>query len=263
YQAMSLCNDADLNYRQASGKTFLVELLLIKLCQLLSPSPIFSGDGEGQLKPLVAASNNAATDATPRATASNVQATDSQPAPRQVTPRTVPPVSTPAPAPPVTRRRTTMSLHTLSITGKDRKPDTDSTASAETSQATTPSRRNAFEHDALIELWKNYMNDRRSEHILANTMRASRPVQDTGKDPFHYTVTVEIEQQRELLLAELPRLLSYLHDGLNNDFITLDILINDGPSSPSTWNEREILAFLQRERPHMDRFIKSLKLSLN
>ena len=263
YQAMSLCNDADLNYRQASGKTFLVELLLIKLCQLLSPSPIFSGDGEGQLKPLVAASHNAATDATPRATASNVQATDSQPAPRQVTPRTVPPVSTPAPAPPVTRRRTTMSLHTLSITGKDRKPDTDSTASAETSQATTPSRRNAFEHDALIELWKNYMNDRRSEHILANTMRASRPVQDTGKDPFYYTVTVEIEQQRELLLAELPRLLSYLHDGLNNDFITLDILINDGPSSPSTWNEREILAFLQRERPHMDRFIKSLKLSLN
>lgn len=39
YAAMSLCNDADMAYRTASSKTFLAELLLIKLCQLLSPSP--------------------------------------------------------------------------------------------------------------------------------------------------------------------------------------------------------------------------------
>lgn len=38
YRAMALCNDADLNYRMASNKQFLVELTLIKLCQLLSPS---------------------------------------------------------------------------------------------------------------------------------------------------------------------------------------------------------------------------------
>ncbi|MDE7135891.1 MAG: DNA polymerase III subunit gamma/tau, partial [Muribaculaceae bacterium] len=37
YKAMSLCNDADLEHGKASSKTFLVELLLIKLCQLLSP----------------------------------------------------------------------------------------------------------------------------------------------------------------------------------------------------------------------------------
>jgi DNA polymerase-3 subunit gamma/tau len=38
YRAMSLLNDADLNYRTSSNKQFLVELTLIKLCQLLSPS---------------------------------------------------------------------------------------------------------------------------------------------------------------------------------------------------------------------------------
>lgn len=47
YAAMSLCNEADLNYRQASSKTFLCELLLIRLCQLQSPSPTYSGSGEG------------------------------------------------------------------------------------------------------------------------------------------------------------------------------------------------------------------------
>jgi DNA polymerase-3 subunit gamma/tau len=38
YRAMSLLNDADLNYRVSSNKQFLVELILIKLCQLLCPS---------------------------------------------------------------------------------------------------------------------------------------------------------------------------------------------------------------------------------
>jgi len=38
YRAMNLLNTADLNYRTSSNKQFLVELTLIKLCQLLSPS---------------------------------------------------------------------------------------------------------------------------------------------------------------------------------------------------------------------------------
>jgi DNA polymerase-3 subunit gamma/tau len=38
YRAMSILNNADLNFRSASNKQFLVELTLIKLCQILSPS---------------------------------------------------------------------------------------------------------------------------------------------------------------------------------------------------------------------------------
>ncbi|MCM1072110.1 MAG: DNA polymerase III subunit gamma/tau, partial [Alistipes timonensis] len=48
YSAMSLCNEADMAYRAASSKTFLVELLLIRLCQLTGPSPISDGSGEGR-----------------------------------------------------------------------------------------------------------------------------------------------------------------------------------------------------------------------
>ncbi len=50
YRAMNLCNEADLNYRTASNKQFLVELTLAKICQLLSPSPGNSGEGGGQLQ---------------------------------------------------------------------------------------------------------------------------------------------------------------------------------------------------------------------
>ncbi len=45
YRVMDLCNYCDLNYRNASNKQFLVELTLIKICQLLTgPMPPAGGD---------------------------------------------------------------------------------------------------------------------------------------------------------------------------------------------------------------------------
>lgn len=52
YDAMAICNDADLNYRTSSNKTLFVELALIRIAQLLNPSPRKSGQGEGSLKPI-------------------------------------------------------------------------------------------------------------------------------------------------------------------------------------------------------------------
>ena len=70
YSAMSLCNEADLAYRQSSNKTFLVELLLIRLCQLTGPSHGYSGGGEGhrlqKIEVAEPAGGAAATNATPQ-----------------------------------------------------------------------------------------------------------------------------------------------------------------------------------------------------
>lgn len=72
YRAMNLCNDADLNYRTASNKQFLVELTLAKICQLLSPSQNDGGAGEGRLQKIQTAT--ASTAATPNAGVPNVSA---------------------------------------------------------------------------------------------------------------------------------------------------------------------------------------------
>ena len=75
YRAMNLCNEADLNYRTASNKQFLVELTLAKICQLLSPSPVNSGEGEGQLQKIAA---NGAANATPGQGTSATQLRDAK-----------------------------------------------------------------------------------------------------------------------------------------------------------------------------------------
>lgn len=59
YRTMNLCNEADLNYRTASNKQFLIELTLAKICQLSSPSPDNSGAGEGRLQKIQPATTSA------------------------------------------------------------------------------------------------------------------------------------------------------------------------------------------------------------
>jgi DNA polymerase-3 subunit gamma/tau len=50
FRAIELCNTCDLNYRDSRNKRLLVELTLIKLCQLLNvPTPPAGGDGSGKL----------------------------------------------------------------------------------------------------------------------------------------------------------------------------------------------------------------------
>ena len=69
YAAMDLCNQCDLNYRTASNKQFLVELTLIKLCQLLS-APTPTPTPGGGLKKVSATSQPASASApSPAATA--------------------------------------------------------------------------------------------------------------------------------------------------------------------------------------------------
>ncbi|MDE5749987.1 MAG: DNA polymerase III subunit gamma/tau, partial [Duncaniella sp.] len=52
YKALNLLNEADINWRTASNKQFLLELTLAKICQLSGPSPSEGDAGEGQLKPI-------------------------------------------------------------------------------------------------------------------------------------------------------------------------------------------------------------------
>ncbi|MDE6403339.1 MAG: hypothetical protein K2K86_05995, partial [Muribaculaceae bacterium] len=223
YQAMSLCNDADLNYRQASAKTFLVELLLIKLCQLLSPSPIFSGDGEGQLKPIAVTS----TPADAAATATQKAETPREAAPSQPkAPSSQPAASpantyTPPAAPTATRRPRTPLVHTVSIRNGSAALRQEQ-AEAATPAVEAPKRSKAYTTEQLVALWKDYMMLDPTKRILLNTMRASLPVPSEDGRPDIFTVTVEIETQREELDREMPSLLGFIHDRLENDPIAFD-----------------------------------------
>ncbi len=246
YAAMSLCNEADMAYRTASSKTFLIELLLIRLCQQSGPSPISDGAGEGRkLRPVSGA-------------APTITSTP-QPAPAPVGSR---PAATANPQPaPARQRRTPLRAGGKHISLSSALDDKPEAIQAEVQAATAPRRTTPFVDEALVSLWEEFAAARPTAHLLVNTMRQSAPRRRTEGECL-FDVTVENQAQVDVMNETAPELLAFLRDRLNNDHITLEFHINQGASMPSAWNDRELLAHIVDRHPYAARFIADFKLTL-
>lgn len=261
YRAMNLCNDADLNYRVASNKQFLIELTLAKICQSVSPSPSNGGNGEGQLKPIAATpvQQPAQSVATPAATPAPAPAKQPtavpQPRPAVVTPPPLPPAPKAAP-----QQRPVMQGGPKTISINRAAPAQQAAAQ----QSTAPTaqqmmREAAYTPEQLNRAWDTYIANHPKEHILTNTMRAGRPTAISGHN---YRMLVENEMQQTTVNEAMSSILQHLHDTLSNDHITLAIEINQGAASPHTWNEREVLAHMVEHTPALKDFIDDFKLTI-
>ncbi len=280
YRAMNLCNDADLNYRLASNKQFLIELTLAKICQSLSPSPDNSGNGEGRLQKIAAAPSRPASTLGHTAQPPVAQPVTTQPGPAQsypqqpvpavsiaaepqsppVTPQALPnkPAITP-PAPVATPKKplrkvstSTFSINGAAQTGKGAEQ-------APTAQTTQTLRSTAFTQDALNNSWQAYINAHPTEHILINTMRASYPTKVEG---YTYVIMVENEMQRNVVAQATPSILRHIHDALQNDYFNLTIEINQGEASPHTWSERQVLNHMIENSPSFKALVDDFRLTL-
>lgn len=263
YAAMSLCNEADMAYRQASSKTLLVELLLIRLCQQNGPSPTSEADGEGRkLRPIESARPSVSAQspqpaAPPASTASAPQAARSQQMPQSQAPGPATPAqTTPAAA---TRPRARSSKHVSLRSAFEEKAD--NSAASATVTETTPRNRKPITAEEVGALWESYAAARPTLHLLVNTMRQSQP--SLGSDtPENLTVCVENQAQVDVLTGEFPTLLPHLRSGLGNDFITISVTINEGASMPTAWSDRELLAHIVDAHPYAADFLRAFKFTL-
>jgi len=267
YAAMSLCNEADLSYRQASNKTFLVELLLIRLCQQASPSPGYSGDGEGRkLKKIEVAAESAATSAAaPNAVpppsvadhhAGNTTAAQVQPpvhAPRIV--NAVQPQDGHLSPP----RATVARGHVSMASALQEKKAVDE---PDASLKNVPQNRTPFTHDQLLAQWEAYMAANPKAHMLVNTMRAHVPQPTDASTPETFVVTVVNPGQVDLLTHEKPRLLRQLRSALANDYIDFRIDMDENAAAPTAWSDRDVLMHMVEQSPHLARLIADFKFTL-
>lgn len=282
YRAMNLCNEADLNYRTASNKQFLIELTLAKICQLLSPSRDNGADGEGRLQKINPGATTAPqpqAPAQPQPTAQQAQtaAAQLQAAPQQpqaATQFTSPPQpvsqkpqysqspqSSQAyqPPRPVAPGRKPLMRPAGTFSINHSKEAVDSARTAATPGTATPQRNESYTREQLHKAWQKFMQAHPTEHILVNTMRASFPAPQEGHT---YKIMVENEMQRQTVEHAFPELLRSVRDELSNDHFSLIVEINQGAASPHTWNEREVLNHMVENIPALRGFIDDLGLTL-
>ncbi|WP_295727714.1 DNA polymerase III subunit gamma/tau [uncultured Muribaculum sp.] len=288
YNAMALCNKADLDYRTASNKQLLVELTLIKLCQSCSPSPHDNGAGEGQLRPIKPVESSARpsekapyTPATPPV-ASDQQAAYGQQRPHAQQPTatvadipttgTAHPSKVPAQGPthlsPMASSRPTAPIHHakvppiggipgFSITNpKANKKDATTTASA---HETVQQRTEKFTDEEFAEAWQEIIDAHPTEQLLTNAMRNARP-RRCAENAF--VATVESEAIEGSIMSNLGMLLGELRNRLKNDMIQLSIELNKGQATATSLTDAEFYSVLRKKCPYLNTMIQDMHITL-
>ena len=263
YRAMCLCNDADLNYRNASNKQFLIELTLAKICQPASPSPNDGSAGEGQLQPIAA--NDAPARYGAPAPAAPRQAANTAPPPAPAAapagrPASVAPPPPPPPPHAAPRRQVAGSSPAFHrITLRDGAAQLNTERATAPARAASTARTSPFDDDKLLEAWNAYISANPKEVVLVNTMRASLPklVERT-----RFTITVQSDMQRTLVEEFRQDILKSLRDSVDNDLLDFDILVNTAASPRHTLTDPELLEKMKEEAPALVHLINDFKLRL-
>ncbi len=246
YGAIDLLNDVDLNYRASSNKQLLVELALIRLCQLLSPLPKAYSKG---LDPIVA--NEPAQPAMQQPVAvQNQAATAPAPAPVPVRPAA-------AATAPAHHSQAAHFAPSLAGPGLSLRHSVKATPRTESATAL---RDKAFAAADVERLWREYIDTHPGERFLVATMRKATP---QSADGIRFAIETEEGVMANSVLQHLDVLHKWMRDRLENDHFEIDVKVTVSPDSPSVWTDRQVFEHMLKKSEDLTALVSRLKLTLD
>lgn len=271
YQAMDLCNTCDLNYINATNKRFIVELTLIKICQLFggetaaptAPQPL------RKVAPAAPAAPAPQRQAVPAPAPQPVQSAPQPQAPVVQPVRPVRPA--PAPRPQATPGGKVAGLSSVSIKApisgtavpQSQQPAGNNAAETEKKNDIRPlnsPRNEAYTDDAFREGWREFVRQHEKEAMLYNAMIKGFP-SATG-EPFHYEFVVDNPAQKDKIESFMPDILQSLRNFVSNDSVMLSVKVRERQPGEKIWNQTELMKEAAERNPKVLEFIKKYQLSL-
>lgn len=271
YQAMDLCNTCDLNYINATNKRFIVELTLIKICQLFggetaaptAPQPL------RKVAPAAPAAPAPQRQAAPAPAPQPVQAAPQPQAPVAQPVRPVRPA--PVPRPQATPGGKVAGLSSVSIKApisgtavpQSQQPAGSNAAETEKKNDIRPlnsPRSEAYTDDAFREGWREFVRQHEKEVMLYNAMIKGFP-SATG-EPFHYEFVVDNPAQKDKIESFMPDILQSLRNFVSNDSVMLSVKVRERQPGEKIWNQTELMKEAAERNPKVLEFIKKYQLSL-
>ena len=269
YQAMDLCNTCDLNYINATNKRFIVELTLIKICQLFggetaaptAPQPL------RKVAPAAPAAPAPQRQAAPAPAPQPVQAAPQPQAPVAQPVRPVRPA--PAPRPQATPGGKVAGLSSVSIKApisgtavpQSQQPAGSNAAETEKKNDIRPlnsPRSEAYTDDAFREGWREFVRQHEKEAMLYNAMIKGFP-SATG-EPFHYEFVVDNPAQKDKIESFMPDILQSLRNFVSNDSVMLSVKVRERQPGEKIWNQTELMKEAAERNPKELEFIKKYQL---
>ena len=279
YRALDLCNTCDLNYRNASSKQLLVELTLVKLCQLIV-APQSQQAVQQPISKITPNPSKPAQQSAPAATEPPLTVTPptssriirpaepvQAPHPAEQTPAPpAPDVQLPPQQPRPAAPSPTASRPLANVVGKTPRimvnvsntPAQRPQASASTGM---PQRTQPFSAEQLNAAWQNYIDQHPQERALCTTMSYALP--QPGEQAEHFVMIVGSSTELKNVEEHKQALLKFLSDQLLNDRLALDVKVSDVPiDTPKILSPREVVEEIKQHNPNFTQFLKDFDLGL-
>ncbi len=280
YAAMKLLNDCDYRYRTASNKQFLVELTLIKLCQLLNPPTPPFDRVDSDLIPLrdLAIPQNQSVAQSPalQKPADSIKSS--------AVPQNKPQVNSQALSP----EKKTDSGQSSPTESTSVSSDSENMSSA-IQQTNTPKRsqrakrgtpgktfrlsespasavenhlerqHNKVSAESFQSAWDEFIAKNPDKHILISAMRKCRP-QQINDDT--YRVTVDHPALQQAFESAMRELSEYLRSSLKNDFISIEVTLDDSATVIKQISRQELLKEIIEDNPAMSDLLSAIDAEL-
>jgi DNA polymerase-3 subunit gamma/tau len=244
YKSIEWSNECDLNYRYSKNKRLLMELLLIRLCQLNGPSAPVDDKKKITIEPLIKTENAENT------------------TPEKITPEKTIPENIPQNKP-VETKTTSNSVIPRGGTGRISIKNPSSDKKPENEQETqTPQNlvlEEPFTQDDLIKAWKEYA-DREEDAHLKNTILNVNP--QLQEDNLVLIMVFNPDQQRKLNEKE-SEIKNFLSQQLQNTQIKLEIGIAEDSKEYLPYTNRDKFEFMVEKNPVLMTLVKDFNLQLD
>lgn len=275
YAAMEAVNYCDLNYRTSGNKQFLVELTLIRLCQLSDPSGAAESKGmppRQALREPAQAQAGVRGESTARQTSGGpsqvqggrevagagapaAQRTQSQ-ASVQSGAATTPRVAAAMPGTPAAAKWRP-KLMRISVGATAAEPEEPPYAPPSLSAPeVAPKAGTPVSAERLLESWKSFTEEHPDRQLLNATMRSCQP-QATG-EPGRFLVLVDNPGQLRELEDSMGLLLPYLRTQTGSGAIELEVKVDEHGERPRVLTRREAFERLLEENDGMRRILGNL-----
>ena len=269
YRAMDLCNTCDCGYPEATNKQFLVELTLIKLCQILDPNPNPPGGAvSGGTQPLRPFKNSAAQSAPNPDQASPASAsqparatTEPAPAPKAESAKPAPVhgiKAAPLPPPPDIKVGVRPAQRPASATATQfKEPEPTPTVVAEPVVEVEADR--PFDEEMAESAWQEFIDTNEQQRLLTSIMSLCKPKR---KDDTNYTVVVSSSNEATLLTENMAKLLAFIRAKLHNKQFAINIEINQTARTKFK-SRRDIANNIVKTYPAIEKLRKEFGLVLD
>lgn len=244
YKAIEMANDCDLNYRMSKNKRLLLELTLIKLCQLSENS-----EDPKNLNPVTPSEK-----VHPKTKTQPVQISGTVSEPK--------PEIKPLPVIPGEKKSTVTTIAGLgvslsSLTEENPEKPVEKSISL---QAEPRQSNRLFTEEELQKAWQEFAENLVEEKLLRNTMMLYKPKM-LGNTVFEVEVNTEINKN---YLDDYGNvILAYLRESLQNDDITMTIKISEATVVKKPLTSREIFDELVHKNPSLQKLSDEFDLELS